>query len=189
MISTRQKKSNSELNRKYNSTIASQISYINDKYSKFFNNDIFVQGDQEIITEYQKYREENLGHIFSYIINEPSSFKKKWNLENIQSGIILWSQPVKKPKGKRKSLIGGFITLSPKLDAMYELYDPEWREYYIEYRCGVPGYFKSIADWTLKGDEEKETKYTIESAIEVFLKFLKKHDKLLKMYVVKELDK
>ena len=189
MISKEQKKSNTELNKKYKFIIENVINNINSKYSKFYNNDIFVEGEDHIITTLDQSRVDKIGHIFNYTINEPSSFKKKYDLENVRSFIKLWSRPVIKPEGNRKSMLGGFITLTPSLDAEYALYDPEWREYYIEYACGVPGYFKSNPDWSLKGDLETETKYTAESAVELFIKFLKKHDKLLKMYVVKELEK
>ena len=189
MISKEQKKSNSELNKKYKPVVQNIINSINNKYSKFYNNDIFTEVEDGKIKTLNKSRVDNLGHIFNFTINEPSSFKIKYDLENVRSFIRLRSTPVKKPEGNRKSMLGGFITLTPSLDADYALYDPEWRHYYIEYTCGVPGYFKSNPDWSLKGDLETETKYTAESAVELFIKFLKKHDKLLKMYVVKELEK
>lgn len=189
MISKEQKKSNTELNKRYKFVIENVINNINSKYSKFYNKDIFVEGKDHIITTLEQSKLGKLGHIFNYTINQPSSFKKKYNLQKVRSFIKLWSKPVVKPEGNRKSMLGGLITLTPSLEAEYALYDPEWREYYVEYASGVPGYFKSNPDWSLKGDLETQTKYTIESAVELFIKFLKKHDKLLKMDVVKKLEK
>ncbi|MDA7444184.1 hypothetical protein N8770_01960, partial [Candidatus Pelagibacter ubique] len=62
MISKEQKKSNSELNKKYKPVVQNIINSINNKYSKFYNNDIFTEVEDGKIKTLNKSRVDNLGH-------------------------------------------------------------------------------------------------------------------------------
>lgn len=187
MISKEQKKSNTELRKKHKFLVESRIDSINNKFSKYYDKKIFEEGEDDIITVDDRIKNEQIGYIFNYTINEPSSFKRKYKLENVRSFIRLWSRPIQKTKRKKETFLGIF-DLTSHYEEADKFYEPDWREYNIEYTCGVPGYFKKFADWSFKGDLESEIKYHHQEAIDVLLKYLEKHEKLLKMYVMKELE-